>query len=55
MLSISGLAEVVFSTLAMENNIVPLTLNFKNTDINLGLNYTPNFVKNKIINSALTL
>lgn len=55
MLSVSGLAGVVFSTLAMENNIVPPTLNFKNTDINLGLDYTPNFAKEKIINSALIL
>ncbi|MDR1244974.1 MAG: beta-ketoacyl-[acyl-carrier-protein] synthase family protein [Endomicrobium sp.] len=55
MLSISGLAGVVFSILAMENNIVPPTLNFKNTDINLGLDYTPNLAKEKIINSALTL
>jgi 3-oxoacyl-[acyl-carrier-protein] synthase II len=55
MLSVSGLAGVVFSTLAIENNIVPPTLNFKNTDIDLGLDYTPNFAKEKIINSALTL
>jgi 3-oxoacyl-[acyl-carrier-protein] synthase II len=55
LLSVSGLAGVVFSALAMENNIVPPTLNFKNTDINLGLDYAPNFAKEKIINSALTL
>jgi 3-oxoacyl-[acyl-carrier-protein] synthase II len=55
MLSVSGLAGVVFSTLAMENNIVSPTLNFKNTDIDLGLDYTPNFAKEKIINSAITL
>ena len=39
----------------MQNNIVPPTLNFKQTNINLGLDYTPNIAKEKIINSTLTL
>ncbi len=55
MLGVSGMIGAVFSTLAIKNNIVPPTLNFKHTDINLGLDYTPNKAKKKIINSALSL
>ena len=39
----------------MKNNIVPPTLNFKQTDINLNLDYTPNKPKVKKINSSLVL
>ncbi|WP_095558848.1 beta-ketoacyl-[acyl-carrier-protein] synthase family protein [Candidatus Endomicrobiellum trichonymphae] len=55
MLGVSGMIGAVFSALAIKNNIVPPTLNFKHTDINLGLDYTPNKAKRKIINSALSL
>jgi 3-oxoacyl-[acyl-carrier-protein] synthase II len=55
MLGVSGMAGTVFSILAMENNIVPPTLNFNNADINLGLDYTPNKAKKRILNSTLTL
>jgi 3-oxoacyl-[acyl-carrier-protein] synthase II len=55
MLGVSGIAGVAFSILAMENNIVPPTLNFTTTDINLKLDYTPNNAKKKIINSSLAL
>jgi 3-oxoacyl-(acyl-carrier-protein) synthase len=55
MLGVSGMAGAVFSMLAIKNNIVPPTLNFEHTDINLGLDYTPNKAKRKIINSALSL
>ncbi|MDR1523369.1 MAG: hypothetical protein LBS29_05420 [Endomicrobium sp.] len=55
MLSVSALAGTAFSLLAMKNNIVPPTLNFKQTDINLNLDYTPNKPKTKIINSSLIL
>ncbi|MCA6084857.1 beta-ketoacyl-[acyl-carrier-protein] synthase family protein [Candidatus Endomicrobiellum agilis] len=55
MLGVSGMAGAVFSMLAIKNNIVPPTLNFKQTDINLGLDYTPNKSKKKIIDSALSL
>jgi 3-oxoacyl-(acyl-carrier-protein) synthase len=55
MLSVSAMAGTVFSLLAMKYNIVPPTLNFKQTDINLNLDYTPNKPKAKIINSSLIL
>jgi 3-oxoacyl-[acyl-carrier-protein] synthase II len=55
MLGVSGMTGAIFSTLAIKNNIVPPTINFKPTDINLGLVYTPNTSKRKIINSALSL
>ncbi|MCA6071610.1 MAG: beta-ketoacyl-[acyl-carrier-protein] synthase family protein [Endomicrobium sp.] len=54
-LGVSGMIGTAFSALAMQNNIVPPTLNFKQTNINLGLDYTPNTAKEKIINSTLTL
>jgi 3-oxoacyl-(acyl-carrier-protein) synthase len=55
MLGVSGMIGTAFSILAMENNIVPPTLNFKRTNINLGLDYTPNISKEKTVNSALIL
>ncbi|MDR3256534.1 MAG: hypothetical protein LBT18_02620 [Endomicrobium sp.] len=55
MLGVSGIMGTVFSLFAMKNNIVPPTLNFKETNINLGLDYTPNKAKEKVINSALSL
>jgi 3-oxoacyl-[acyl-carrier-protein] synthase II len=55
MLGVSAMTGTAFSALAMENNIIPPTLNFKSTDINLGLDYTPNNAKKKTINSTLTL
>lgn len=53
MLSASSIVAVAFSLLAMKSNIVPPTLNFKQTDINLNLDYTPNKPKTKNINSSL--
>jgi 3-oxoacyl-[acyl-carrier-protein] synthase II len=55
MLGVSGMVGVAFSILAMENNIVPPTLNFTSTDINLKLDYTPNKAKKKTLNSSLIL
>jgi 3-oxoacyl-[acyl-carrier-protein] synthase II len=55
MLSVSGLIGASFSALTIKNNIVPPTLNFKSTEINLNLDYTPNKARKEIINSSLTL
>ncbi|MDR0617816.1 MAG: hypothetical protein LBG23_03520 [Endomicrobium sp.] len=55
MLSVSAIAGTIFSLLAMANNIVPPTLNFTQTDINLNLDYTPNNPKTRTINSSLVL
>lgn len=54
-LGVSGMIGTAFSALAMQNNIIPPTLNFKQTNIDFGLDYTPNIAKEKIINSTLTL
>jgi 3-oxoacyl-(acyl-carrier-protein) synthase len=55
LLGVSGMVGTVFSVLAMQNNIVPPTLNFTSTDIDLELDYTPNKAKKRTINSALIL
>jgi 3-oxoacyl-(acyl-carrier-protein) synthase len=55
MLGVSGMIGIAFSALAMKNDIIPPTLNFKSTDINLDLDYTPNKVRKKAINSTLIL
>jgi 3-oxoacyl-(acyl-carrier-protein) synthase len=55
MLGVSGIIGAAFCALAMKNNIIPPTLNFKSSDINLDLDYTPNKAKKKTVNSTLTL
>ncbi|MDR1195368.1 MAG: beta-ketoacyl-[acyl-carrier-protein] synthase family protein [Endomicrobium sp.] len=55
MLGVSGMAGAVFSILAMRDNIVPPTINFKETDIKSGLNYTPCKAQKKEIMSSLSL
>jgi 3-oxoacyl-[acyl-carrier-protein] synthase II len=55
MLGVSGMIGTIFSILSMANKIVCPTLNFKSTDIKLGLDYTPNKAKQRIINSTLIL
>jgi 3-oxoacyl-[acyl-carrier-protein] synthase II len=55
LLSVSGIAGIAFSALAMKNGIIPPTLNFNETDIPFGLNYVA--VKKRFLaaGSALTL
>jgi 3-oxoacyl-[acyl-carrier-protein] synthase II len=48
MLGVSGIVGTAFSALAIKNSIVPPTLNFTQTDINLGLDYTPNKEKKEL-------
>jgi 3-oxoacyl-[acyl-carrier-protein] synthase II len=55
MLGVSGVAGAIFSILAMRDNIVAPTINFKETDINQYLNYTPAKAQKKSINSSLSL
>jgi 3-oxoacyl-[acyl-carrier-protein] synthase II len=55
MLGVSGMIGTAFSILAMQNDTIPPTLNFNETDISFGLNYTPNMARQKKINSTLTL
>ncbi|MDR2437572.1 MAG: beta-ketoacyl-[acyl-carrier-protein] synthase family protein [Endomicrobium sp.] len=55
MLGVSGIIGIAFSALAMKNDIIPPTLNFKSTDINLDLDYTPNKARKKAVHSTLIL
>ena len=55
MLGVSGMTGAVFTVLAMKDNIVPPTINFKETEITCGLNYTPEKARKKTLNSALSL
>ncbi|MDR2425669.1 MAG: beta-ketoacyl-[acyl-carrier-protein] synthase family protein [Endomicrobium sp.] len=55
MLGVSGVVGAIFSILAMRNNIVAPTLNFRETDIKQGLNYTPVKAQKKSVNSSLSL
>lgn len=55
MLGVSGMTGAIVAILAMKENMVPPTINFKESDINFGLNYTPNQAQKKIVNSALSL
>ena len=55
LLGVSGIAGAAFSILAMKDNIVPPTINFKETDIPFGLNYVPNKPQKKTVLSALSL
>jgi 3-oxoacyl-[acyl-carrier-protein] synthase II len=55
LLGVSGMAGAVFSVMALKNGIVPPTINFTETDIAFGLDYTPNKAKKKKLMSALSL
>ncbi|MCL2145345.1 MAG: hypothetical protein FWH43_07655 [Endomicrobia bacterium] len=55
LLGASGMAGAVFSILAMKDNIVPPTINFKETDIPFGLDYTPGKSIKKTVMSSLSL
>ena len=55
LLGVSGVAGAVFSILAMKNGIIPPTINFTETDIPFGLDYTPNESKKRNVFSALSL
>jgi len=55
MLGVSGMTGAIFSILAVRDNIVPPTLNFKETDIPFGLKYVKNNKQAVPVNSALSL
>jgi len=54
MLGVSGAVGIIFSALAIKNNIIPPTLHFTSTDIPFDLNYTPNKAQQKTVNAALS-
>jgi 3-oxoacyl-[acyl-carrier-protein] synthase II len=55
MLGVSGMIGTAFAALAIDNNMIPPTLNFSETDIEFGLDYTPNIARKKTVNSALAV
>jgi 3-oxoacyl-[acyl-carrier-protein] synthase II len=42
MLGAAGAVELVISTLAINNNLIPPTINYRTPDPECDLNYTPN-------------
>lgn len=54
LLGAAGAVEAVASILAIQNNIVPPTINFKNPDPECDLNYTFNKPQEKNVNVALS-
>ena len=54
MLGATGAVEAIVCIKAIENNIIPPTINLKNPDPECDLNYTPNVKVNKIIDVALS-
>jgi 3-oxoacyl-[acyl-carrier-protein] synthase II len=55
LLGVSGVTGAVFSALAMKDNAVPPTINFKESEISCGLDYTPGKARKKTVLSALSL
>jgi len=55
MLGVSGMAGAIFSIMAINENKVPPTINFNETDIPFNLNYIKNTASAQPINSALSL
>ena len=54
LLGASGALEAVVSVLAIQNNIVPPTMNLQNADPECDLNYTPNKAKETDVNSVIS-
>lgn len=55
MLGAAGAVEAIASVLAIKNNIVPPTINFKVPDEECDLDYTPNKAVNTELNTALSV
>ena len=54
MLGAAGGAEAVFSVLALQNGVVPPTINYENPDPECDLDYVPNTAREKAIKSAMS-
>jgi 3-oxoacyl-[acyl-carrier-protein] synthase II len=54
MLGATGAAEAIFSILAINHALIPPTINYDTPDEELDLNYTPNVVKEKDIQYAIS-
>ena len=54
MLGAAGGAEAVFSILALQNGVVPPTINYENPDPECDLDYVPNTAREKAIKTAMS-
>lgn len=54
LLGAAGAVEVIASLLAMQNNIVPPTINYETEDPNCDLTYTPNKAVSREINAVIS-
>ena len=54
MLGAAGAIELVISTLAINNSLVPPTINYRTPDPECDLNYTPNKPVERTIDAALS-
>ena len=54
MLGAAGAVELVISTLAINNSIVPPTINYQTPDPECDLNYTPNAPVERDIEAAIS-
>ena len=54
LLGAASAIEAVFSIMAIQENVVPPTINIINQDENCDLDYTPNVAKEKLVNVALS-
>lgn len=55
LLGASAITGAIFAIMSINKGLIPPTLNFKETDINVNLNYTPNKAVQKKINSSMSL
>ena len=54
MLGATGAAEAIFCALAIQNQIIPPTINFDNADPNCDLDYVPNIARKATVNYAIS-
>ena len=54
MLGAAGGAEAVFSIMALQNGVVPPTINYENPDPDCDLDYVPNTAREKAIKTVMS-
>jgi 3-oxoacyl-[acyl-carrier-protein] synthase II len=54
MMGATGALEAIFCVLAVEEKIIPPTINYETADPDCDLDYVPNIAREKKINSALS-
>ena len=54
LLGAAGVAEVIFSVLAIKNQVIPPTINLDNQDPECDLDYTPNVARDAKVRTVLS-